>query len=136
MRTNTLIRQQEGGSALELAIILPVMILIIFGIIEFGLILYNQQIITNASREGARAGIVARSPRLSSGEITNVVDAYCSGNLVTFGSATSPNVSINNSGGTSFGDDLAVQVTWRYEFLVLPDYLGRDLLARTVMKYE
>jgi len=130
------IRQQEGGSALELAIILPVMILIVFGIIEFGLILYNQQIITNASREGARAGIVARSPRLSSGEITNVVNAYCSGNLVTFGSAISPNVSINNTGGTSFGDDLEVQVTWRYEFLVLPDYLDRDLLARTVMKYE
>lgn len=130
------IRQQEGGSALELAIILVVIIPIVFGIIEFGLILYNQQIITNASREGARAGIVARSPRLSLGEITNVVNAYCSGKLVTFGSATSPNASIDNSGGTSFGDDLEVQVTWRYEFLVLPDYLGRPLLAKTVMKYE
>lgn len=129
-------RQQEGGSAIEFAIILPVMILIVFGIIEFGLILYNKQVITNASREGARAGIVARSPRLPPEDITNVVNAYCSGNLVTFGNAVAPNVSIDNSGGTSFGDDLEVQVTWRYEFLVLPDFLGRDLLAKTIMKYE
>jgi Flp pilus assembly protein TadG len=44
------IREQRGGSALEFAIVLSLLVLILFGIIEFGLVLYNQQVITNASR--------------------------------------------------------------------------------------
>jgi Flp pilus assembly protein TadG len=136
MGTAMKIREQRGGSALEFAIVLSLLVLILFGIIEFGLVLYNQQVITNASREGARAGIVARSPRLSVGEISAVVNAYCAGNLVTFGSAVSPAVNIDNSGGASFGDDLEVEVAWQYDFLVLPDFLGRPLVAKTVMKYE
>jgi Flp pilus assembly protein TadG len=36
--------------------------MLLFGIIEFGIILYDKAMITNASREGARAGIVYSEP--------------------------------------------------------------------------
>jgi len=73
---------QRGGSMVEFALILPILLIIIFAIIEFGIIMYNKAIVTNASREGARAGIVFR---LDAGgvysafdqtEITAVVNDY------------------------------------------------------------
>ena len=56
-----LIRNKKGAAMVELAIILPILLLVLFAIIEFGLIMYNKAMITNASREGARTGIVFRA---------------------------------------------------------------------------
>jgi len=50
------LNSQEGAAMIEFAIILPLLLLFIFGIIEFSLALFNQQVITNAAREGARRG--------------------------------------------------------------------------------
>jgi Flp pilus assembly protein TadG len=137
MKTMMNINEETGASAVEFAIVLPLLVLLLFGTIEFGLLLYNQQVITNASREGARAGIVAHSPRASDGDISAVVTGYCGGNLVTFGA---PNVPVINCArtGNNFQDDLTVQVTYNYDFLVLSN-LGfgqRVLSAQTVMKME
>ena len=49
---------------MEFAIIAPLLFIILFGIIEFGILIYNKAMITNASREGARAGIVFSDPRI------------------------------------------------------------------------
>ena len=128
---------QRGAAAVEFAIILPILILLIFGAIEFGLLLYNQQVITNASREGARYGIVAQSPRVPIDQIEVLVMNYCSGKLVTFGSSGVPQVTASRTGDT-FQSDLTVDVAYTYSFLVL-DNLGfgpRTLGARTVMKLE
>ncbi len=43
-----------GAAAVEFAIILPVLILILGGIIEFGRVMYTQSIAVGAAREGAR----------------------------------------------------------------------------------
>lgn len=50
--------RQKGVAAVEFAIVAPLLFLLIFGIISYGIMLYNQAVITNASRAGARAGIV------------------------------------------------------------------------------
>lgn len=47
-------RQETGAAAVEFAIILPVLLLIIFGIIEFGFVFNSQIAITQAAREGVR----------------------------------------------------------------------------------
>lgn len=49
-------REQSGQSLVELAIILPVLILILVGIMDLGRVFYAQIVITNAAREGARYG--------------------------------------------------------------------------------
>jgi Flp pilus assembly protein TadG len=131
------LNSQRGAAAVEFAIILPVLILLLFGAIEFGLLLYNQQVLTNASREGARAGIVSQAPRVSDGEIGSIVETYCVGNLVTFGAPNVPQTLVTRNGDT-FQSDLAVDVTYNYDFLVLGN-LGfgpQTLAARTVMKME
>ena len=135
------IKDRKGVAAIEFAILLPLLIFLIFGAIEFGLFFYNKQVLTNASREGARAGIVAGTARLTDGEIGQVVDDYCANYLVTFGSATGLSVQIVPSGNRdslSFGDDLTVTVSFRYTFLVLSNlgFGDIDLAAETLMKME
>lgn len=134
--------RQDGQGLVEFAIILPVLLILIFGIMEFSLLLYNQHVITNASREGARYGIVARAPRRSLAEIQAVVDNYCGDHLITFGEGTPTTViQPDPTSGAVFGDDLTVRVTFSYDFLVLPSFIGDlagvlDLRAHTTMKYE
>ena len=131
---------QKGAAAIEAALLLPLTLIVIFGMIEFGLLLYNRQIITNASREGARAGIVLRTPNsLDDTEIASVVDAYCQDRMVTFGTAAGPSTSATNAGAACvFGTDLTVRVTYDYDFLVMGNFgfgpIG--LVAETVMKCE
>ena len=131
---------EKGIAAIEFALVLPVLIMLVFGIIEFSLLLYDKQVITNASREGARAGIVAQNPRVGDGEIRTVVNTYCSSYLISFGSPSPPTTSITRA-GTSFGDDLTVSVAYTYNFLLLPKFVagiagGKNLNANTVMKME
>jgi len=49
-----LLRQERGGIAVEFAILLPVFALLVFGAVDFGHAFYMQQVVTTASREGAR----------------------------------------------------------------------------------
>lgn len=143
MRGRKLWRRENGSALVEFALILPILVLLLFGVIEFGLLLYNQQVITNASREGARYGIVSRVPdRRSVDEITQVVNDYCASNMITFGSSTGPDTNVGPHSLTAlFGDDLTVEVTYLYDFLVLPGFIGSfaggtELSAKTTMKYE
>ena len=133
------VKNQKGGAAIEAALLFPLTILLIFGMIEFGLFFYNKQIITNASREGARAGIVLRTPRMESGEIASVVAAYCQERLITFGAAPGPSTSALGAGAACvFGTDLTVRVTYDYDFLVMTNFgIGPvQLVAETVMRCE
>jgi hypothetical protein len=56
-----LFQRNSGVAALEFAIVLPVLILLIAGMMDLGHAFYLKQIITNASREGARYGILYKT---------------------------------------------------------------------------
>src|SRR5215471_1529570 len=47
-------QQDRGAAAVELALVLPVLLLLVFGIIDFGRALNAQITLTQAAREGAR----------------------------------------------------------------------------------
>jgi hypothetical protein len=136
------LRCQKGVAAIEFALIFPVLLVIIFGIIEFSLLLYDKQVITNASREGARAGIVAG--RLDAVDIKGVVTNYVASNLVTFGTPNTPVTTgfpPEGSIGMARGDYLTVLVSYDYEFLVLPNFVAslggvKTIQAQTVMRVE
>jgi Flp pilus assembly protein TadG len=51
----TMGRRERGAVAVEMAIILPLLLLVVGGIVDFGRLLFTQNIVTNAAREGARA---------------------------------------------------------------------------------
>jgi len=135
---------QKGATAVEFAIILPVLVMLLFGIIEFGIILYDKAMITNASREGARAGIVFVSdetPTEFNRKISNAVDKYCSGHLITFGEDSTTHDIIAQTTKPGSGDDLTVTVTYQYNYLVLPNFVtgivgNMNLSAQTTMRME
>ena len=114
---------QRGTAAIEFAIVLPLLMVFIFGIIEFGLVFYNKAMVTNASREAARSGIVYRDPPLTVAEMQSVVDSYCGGRLISFGGGPSPTTTVPSGECTNHGDELVVNVAYQYEFLLLPDFL-------------
>src|SRR5574341_650477 len=116
---------QKGTSAVEFALVLPLLMIIVFGIIEFSFILYNKQIITNASREGARCGIVAPRGSVTDTDIEAVVNNYISNHLVSFGPGTATTVPLPSGDRTGliFGEPLTVTVTYPYTFLVLPKFM-------------
>lgn len=51
-------RTDAGQALAEFALVLPVLLLLIAGIVEFGRAFHIQQVVTDASREGARAAVV------------------------------------------------------------------------------
>jgi Flp pilus assembly protein TadG len=135
----------HGQSLVEFALVLPVLLLLTFGIIEFSLLLYDKAVITNASREGARVGIVAQDrtdlvPIRTA--IVNTVTNYCQNNLITFGNPIGAlQIPAPQFSGTTFGSTLTVTVRYTYGFLVLPNFMsglaGPTVLeATTVMKLE
>lgn len=55
-----LIRNQDGVAAMEFALVVPVLLLIVFSTIEYGWYLTQNIVMNNAVSEGARAGVKAR----------------------------------------------------------------------------
>jgi Flp pilus assembly protein TadG len=135
------IGDEKGASAVEFAIILPLLVVFVFGIIEFGIIFYDKAMITNASREGARMGIVFRDPRITVPEIQGVVDNYSNGRMITFGSAA-PVTTVPSGACVNHNDQLTVNVIYQYDFLLIPNFLGGvlpnsiSIEAQTEMRCE
>jgi len=123
---------QRGAATVEFAVILPLLVILVFGIIDVGLLLYNKQVITNASREGARAGI-ARSTI----SVENVVENYCRHRLFPDGTLPSA-VTVSGRNG-AFQNDLTVTVTYDHN-LMFAGIIGLSpsitMNGRTVMKME
>ena len=149
--------RQQGTSLVEFAFVAPVFFLLLFGIIEFGVILFDKATITNASREGARTGILFRAyvtgDRSIGGanlatektEIETVVDNYVSTYLMSLGGSSSITTTVtrtdrDGSGVFDVGDDLTVSVSYPYNFLILPGFAAGlsdfTLGATTVMRAE
>src|SRR5205823_8402190 len=50
--------REEGAVAVEFAIVLPLLALMLFGIIEFGSLFWRYEVLVNAAREGGRTAAV------------------------------------------------------------------------------
>lgn len=116
--------RQQGVAAVEFALIFPIFLLIVFSTIELGIILYDKAVITNASREAARAGIVLRTPKLTSTEIAAVATTYCNNNLLSFAPAAPPSVTVPSGAQGGFGVPLTVTVSYTYQGLGLTKLLS------------
>jgi Flp pilus assembly protein TadG len=151
------LRGQKGASLVEFAVIAPLLFLIIFGIIEFGILIYDNAMLTNASREGARTGILFRYPALDNAGIetlvNGVVSHYCQDHLISFGTDSTLNIeiemdtrSIEIAPGVFTTDNvLMVNVQYPFRFLVFSNVLALiggniqdafNLRAQTVMRRE
>lgn len=147
-------KSEKGASAVEFAIVAPLLFVLTFGIIEFGVLLFDKAVITNASREGARAAVVHTHIPLDPEElqtfVEDVVEEYADAYLISLGSASTPTVdSISYTTGTFNGitsTDINITVRYNYTFLVFQTLIGLlsggewddniPLVGRTVMRME
>ncbi len=133
--------REKGTSTVEFVLLLPLLLTVLFAIIEFGFVLYDKAVITNASREGARRGILMRDPRVPVRDIVYAVEAYSRNNLISFGTSTIPSTVVSGAPCETSDGTVTVTVAYPYSFLVLPNFTSSitgpiNLTAATVMKCE
>ncbi len=101
------IRNQRGQAMTEFAIVLPVLALIIFAIIQLGVLFNNYVSLTDSVRAGARVAAVSRlTPDPTGLAIQKVKDA--SGDL------DATKVVVTVASGWNHGDDVKVTATYPY----------------------
>lgn len=66
-------KKESGQAMVEFALIIPIFILILFAVIDFGHLLSTNIAVTNAAREGARTGITCASDADFSSQVENRV---------------------------------------------------------------
>ncbi|HHX44214.1 MAG TPA: hypothetical protein GX714_09555 [Chloroflexi bacterium] len=54
------IDDRHGQDLVEMALLLPLLLALLFGIIEFEVVIWRYNTVSNAAREGAQAGIVTQ----------------------------------------------------------------------------
>jgi Flp pilus assembly protein TadG len=67
---------QRGQAVIELALTLPLLLVVVFGIIDFGFMFQRYETVTNAAREGARLGVLANSAGYTATEAQNRAISY------------------------------------------------------------
>jgi Flp pilus assembly protein TadG len=108
-------RNERGAELIEFALILPLILILLMGIFDFGLAFQRYEVITNAAREGARLGSLQAA--YSDDDIKVRVNAYCTSSGLPggcpVGSATTVNrnVPIDVGGGVN---QSGIQVVVRY----------------------
>lgn len=110
-------RREDGAALLEAALTLPIMLLVCVGILEFGRAYQAWQVVTNASREGARVAVL---PGISDASVEARVKTYMKNGALD--KADDAEVVITNTevsiGGT-MASAASVQVDYPFEFMVL-----------------
>src|SRR6476620_6996409 len=61
MTRRTHMRNEKGQTMVEFTLVLPVLLVVLFGIIQFGIVFSNYVALTDAVRAGARTAAVSRS---------------------------------------------------------------------------
>jgi Flp pilus assembly pilin Flp len=121
------IKKEKGAAAVEFALILPILIMIVFGIVYFGPVYNNWIAITHAARDGAR--LLAIKAKFdsdgnidSSGEfsderlkknIENNLPEYVK-NGSNWGALENINIEINNPHSNIIGDEVSVEVNGEF----------------------
>lgn len=126
------INNNRGQSLIEFVLVLPVILIMLIGMIEFGIMFNSYLTLNNAARDGARMASVGNGD----GEINSRIDEI-TGNL----DPAYMTITINPGEGSRDRGD-SVQVTIDYEHHVFTPFIGSfigntiSLQGRTVMRIE
>ena len=131
-------RRDDGQAMLEFALVLPIFLLILCGIIDFGWLFYNQLALNNICREGARYAIVNTAADHSTDEIDRHIDNYIESTYVL--GDVDVDVSYTKPLDPIGGDVVvSAQKEFRYLTPIISTVTGRPtrmLGATVVMKVE
>ena len=115
----------DAAQLVEFALVLPMLLLLILGIAEFGFIFQRYEVVTNAAREGARMAVL---PGYTNADVIARVRTYVTQGRVTT-TATNPNIAITNvtipvGAGLPPVSAKRVVVTYTHTYTFLPRIAG------------
>ncbi len=124
--------RERGAAALEFALVAPVLILMIMGMVDFGMVVNAQAVVANGARDGARVASLngseanARSAALKStsslGGTAPTVAVQCFTDITAATACTGANYDAAKAAGYI----VRVTVTYSYTWITpLPTWIGR-----------
>lgn len=126
--------KRRGAAAVEFALVAPLFFMLVMGMVEYGRMIMVQQVITNASREGARRAVLDNA---TTADVQSLVQDYLENGAVEGATVT---VSPSPPSSAAAGDAVTVSVSIPFEDVSwLPGafYLNETTLnADTVMCRE
>ena len=154
MHVNKTRRAQRRGGAtvVEAAVLLPLILLFLLGILEYGRYVMTLQVLTNAAREGAHYALAHTEPVTIQGvtygnsntDVINIVNQYSAGQKLTGQTIQvyESDASGNNVGpwiNAAAGELICVRIAGTYNFVVpqmlyLPSSI--PVTAQAVMRSE
>lgn len=142
----------SGQALVEFALVVPILLILVLGVIDFGRAWHAYQVITDAAREGARLAVVARTPSATPTTVEGAVrDALTRRNLPSGSRTTAVTVGLVQPAPPAAplvwpgdaGDQVAVRVDQNFNFLFVGPLLrwaaGREtvtLSTTSVMRKE
>jgi Flp pilus assembly protein TadG len=142
------LRSERGAELVEFAFILPLLLLVCVGIIDFGFLFRDYEVLTNAAREGARLSSLVRGSLDDPGtygeqDIADRVAAYVAGAGLR-GTAATTVTPVDIVVGSRTAKGFEVRTTYPHEFLFLGPiaaFFGAsfgtiDLTASSTMRQE
>jgi Flp pilus assembly protein TadG len=111
--------RENGTVLIETALVLPMLLLVCVGIFEFGRAFQTWQVLTNASREGARIAVL---PGKTDAMVTSRVQTYLQAGQLEYANSTTVTIDRNttvSTGGAGTAAASAVTVAYPFSFMVL-----------------
>jgi Flp pilus assembly protein TadG len=140
---------ESGAEFVEMALAFPLLLLVVLGIIDFGIMFQRYEVLTNAAREGARIAVLpdyCPDNATCDANVTARVDEYI--NAAFLGGSGTVSVIVGTPVAVSIGGNCmttrTITVTYPHQF----DYLGgimgyfgssfssRTLTASSTMRTE
>jgi Flp pilus assembly protein TadG len=126
------LRGHHGQAFVEFAIVLPVLVMLMVGIAQFGLAFHNYLSITDATRVGARAAAVKRTAGACAAARTAIENTISTKQWAQ----VSTRITCTTPSGTDTGDPVKVEVKYPYS-IGLPGFsAGGDLTATATERLE
>ena len=137
---------RRGAALVEMALVLPLFLLVVLGIIEFGRAMMVCQMVTNAAREGARRAILEDSTNTAVEQqvndfLTSALNVSASDVTTTITITTAPG---NEDAGNQLnksenGDLVSIRVSVPYDsvsFVTGRFLAGKNLVGQSSMRHE
>lgn len=143
-------RRDEGAELIEFAFVLPLLLAVVAGIIDFGFLFQRYEVVTNSAREGARIAVL---PGYTTADVQDRVLSYIEEGLGMSASEASSRtdvdvaaVTITSAGGGASVPGRQVTVSHTHDYLVIGPFVALlggtgswttvTLTARSTMRLE
>lgn len=111
-------KNQDGQAATEFALVLPILALLLFGIIQFGIVFNEYLTVTDAARAGARKAATGRHIANAGGNPGAEAEALVRASASDLDQAKL-SVAVDPLGGWAQGSDVKVTASYPYSIDVL-----------------